>query len=174
MPWIKVCYDLFNHLGSLQFQILCNFKLVPEGKTGKERVIKIRVLVKFLANSLDSSDAEDNTSGLLNKRGIADLSLLRTLLAIHQKSWDPSFWKVLDSIALVAYASLAASRTLFQWLACLNFILDLCWFKQKKYFYELWQQHKFLKTMEMREVWPETYNEGYIHQFQTEPTYKIH
>ena len=136
MPWIKVRYGLFNHLGSLQFQTLCNFKLVPQGKTGKERIIKIRVLVKFLANNPDLSDAEDNTSGLLKKRGIADLSLLRTLLAIHRKSWEPSVWKVLNSIVLVAYASLAASRTLLQWLACLNFTLDsadlFCWFKQTK------------------------------------------
>ena len=27
---------------------------------------------------------------------------------------------------------------------------------------------------EMSEVWSDTYNEGYINQFQPEPTYKIH
>ena len=31
-----------------------------------------------------------------------------------------------------------------------------------------------LKTMEKSEVWPDTYDEGYINQFQTEPTHKIH
>ena len=41
---------------------------------------------------------------------IADLALLRTLLAICQKSKDPNFWKVMDSFVLLAYASLAASR----------------------------------------------------------------
>ena len=30
-------------------------------------------------------------------------------------------------------------------------------------FYELWQQHKLLKTMEMNEIQPDTYNEGFIH-----------
>ena len=55
---------------------------------------------------------------------------------------------------LLAYASLAASRTLFQQLlACLNFTLDseglFCWHKQKSDFYELWQQHNYLKTMEI-------------------------
>ena len=30
------------------------------------------------------------------------------------------------------------------------------------------------KTIEMSEAWPDTYNEGYIHQFQLEPTHKIH
>ena len=29
---------------------------------------------------------EDNISGLMNRRGIVDLPLLRRLLAIHQKS----------------------------------------------------------------------------------------
>ena len=45
---------------------------------------------------------------------------------------------------------------------------------EKNYFYELWQQHKQLKTMEMSEALPDIYDEGYIHQFQPEPTPKIH
>ena len=43
-------------------------------------------LEKFSANNFALSDAESSTSGLLNRGGIADLPLLRTLLAIHQKS----------------------------------------------------------------------------------------
>ena len=83
----------------------------------------------------------------------------------------------MDSFALLAYASLAASRTLLQrLLACLNFTLeseDLSfWYKQKSDFYEVWQQHKQLKTMEMSEAWLDTFNEGYIHQFQPEATHK--
>ena len=71
------------------------------------------------------SDVEDNTSRPLNRGGIADLPFLRTVLAILQKSQEPSFWEVMDSIVLLAHASLAASRTLLQWLpACLNFTLD--------------------------------------------------
>ena len=137
------------------------------------------MLEKFLGNNFALSDAEDNTSGPLNRGGIADLPLLKTLLAIRQKSQEPSFWEVMDSFVLVAYASLAASRTLLQrLLACLNFTLDsedlFCWYKRKNDFYELWQQHKQLKTMEMSEAWPDIYNEGFIHQFQPEPTHKIH
>ena len=45
---------------------------------------------------------------------------------------------------------------------------------EKSDFYKLWQQYKLLKTMEMSEVWPDTYNERYIHQFQPEATHKIH
>ena len=36
---------------------------------------------------------------------------------------------------------------------------------KKTDFYELSQQHKLLKSMEMNEIWPDTYNEGFIHQF---------
>ena len=120
-------------------EILCSFRLVLEGKTGKEipGSSRFEFLEKFLANNFALSEAEDNTSGPLNGGGIADLPLLRTLLAIRQKSRQPSFWEVMDSFVLVAYASLAASRTLLQrLLACLNFTLDskdlFCWYKRKK------------------------------------------
>ena len=120
-------------------EILCSFRLVLEGTTGKEipESSRFEFLEKFLANNFALSDAEDNTSGPLNRGGIADLPLLRTLLAIRQKSREPSFWELMDSFVLVAYASLAASRTLLQrLLACLNFTLDsevlFCWYKQKK------------------------------------------
>ena len=118
---------------------ICSFKLVQEGKTNKEipESSRLEFLEKFSANSFALSDAEDNTSGPLNRGGIADLPLLRTLLAICQKSQEPSFWEVMDSFVLLAYASLAALRTVLQQLlACLNFTLqaeDLSfWYKQKK------------------------------------------
>ena len=67
--------------------ILCSFRLVLERKTGKEiPESRFEFLEKFLANSFALSAAEDNTSGPLNRGGIADLLLLRTLLAIRQKS----------------------------------------------------------------------------------------
>ena len=97
-------------------EILCSLKLVVEGKTGEEipESSRFDFLEKFSANNFTLSDAEDNTSGPLNRGGIADLPLLRTLLAIRQKSREPSFWEVMDSFVLLAYASLAASRTLLQ------------------------------------------------------------
>ena len=70
-------------------EILCSFRLVLDGKTGKEMSKLSRK--EFLANIFALSDAEDNTSRMLNRGGIADLPLLRTLLAICQKSWEPSF-----------------------------------------------------------------------------------
>ena len=76
---------------------------------------RLEFLEKFSAtNNFALSNAEDNTSGPLNRGGIAYLPLLRTLLAIRQNSREPSFWEVMDSFVLLAYASLAASRALFQ------------------------------------------------------------
>ena len=77
----------------------------------------------FLANNFALSDAEDNTFGPLNKRGIADEPLLRTLLAICEKSRKPSFWEVISSFVLLGHANLAALRTLLQrLLACRNLL----------------------------------------------------
>ena len=69
-------------------EILCSFRLVLEGKTGKEipESSRLEFLEKFSAKHFALLDAENNTSGTLNKRGIADLPLLRTLLAICLKS----------------------------------------------------------------------------------------
>ena len=118
-------------------EILCSFKLVPEGKTGKEipESSRLEFLEKFSANNFALSDAEDNTSGPLNRGGIADLPLLKTLFAIRRKSLEPSFWELMEFFVLLAYGSLAALRNLLQrLLACLNFTSDsedLCWYTRK-------------------------------------------
>ena len=113
-------------------EILYSFRLVLEGKTGEEipESSRLEFLEKFLAINFALLDAEDNTSRPLNRGGIADLPLLRTLLAIRKKSREPSFWNVMASFVLVTYTSLAASRTLLQrLLVCLNFtfIGNLCY-----------------------------------------------
>ena len=72
----------------LEVTEICSFRLVLEGKTGKgvPNSSRLVFLEKILANNFALSDAEDNTSELLNRGGIPDLPLLRTLLAIHQNS----------------------------------------------------------------------------------------
>ena len=124
-------------------EILCSFKLVLEGKKDKEIPESpwLEFLENFSANNFALSYAEDSMPGPLNRGGIGDLPLLRTLLAIRQKSWEPGFWEAMDSFVLLAYASLAASRTCLQRsLACLNFTLESedssFWYKRKKWF--LW------------------------------------
>ena len=69
-------------------EILCSFRLVLEGETGKEipQSPRLEFLEKFLANNFALSDAGDNTSGQMNRVGKADLPQLRALLAICQKS----------------------------------------------------------------------------------------
>ena len=56
-------------------KILCSFRLVLEGKLGKE--ISESSRLEFLGNLLGSnfalSDAEDNTSGSFNRENIAGL-----------------------------------------------------------------------------------------------------
>ena len=85
-------------------EILCSFRLVLEGKTGEEipESSSLVFLEKFLVNNFFFffSDAEDNTSSSLNREDLADLPFLRTLLALCQKSREPSFWKVADSFVL--------------------------------------------------------------------------
>ena len=95
---------------------VCSFRLVLEGKAGKEipESLRLELLEKFSASNFALSDTEDNNSGPLNRGGIADLPLLRTLLAICQKSQEPSFWEVMYCFVPLAYGSLAASRTLLQ------------------------------------------------------------
>ena len=74
-------------------EILCSFKLVLKGKTGKEmpESPRLEFLEKVSANNFSLSDEEDNTTRLLNIGDIADLPLLRTLLAICQKSVGQHF-----------------------------------------------------------------------------------
>ena len=56
-------------------EILCIFWLVLEGKANKDILESSRLefLEKFSANNFALSDAEANTSGTLNRGGVADL-----------------------------------------------------------------------------------------------------
>ena len=61
---------------------------------------RLEFLEKCSGNNFALSDAEDSTSGPMNRGDIADLPLLRTLLAIHQKSWEQSFCNCFSSLKL--------------------------------------------------------------------------
>ena len=64
-------------------EILCGFSLVLKGKTGKE-IPKSSRLEFFLSKQFFFIRRQQ--LGLLNRGGIADVTLLRILLAIRQKS----------------------------------------------------------------------------------------
>ena len=90
-----------------------------------------------------------------------------------------SFWEVINSYVLLAYASLAVSRTLLQrLLACLNFTLESenlsFWYKRKKWFLWTMAAAQTAENHGMKEAWPDIFHEGYMHQFQPETTRKIH
>ena len=104
MPLSRFIMTFLTILGITE--ILYSFELVLEGKTSKTIPKSSDFLEKFSGNNFALSDAEDNTYGSLNRGGIADLLLLRTLLAIRQKS------QVMESFVVITYASLEASRTL--------------------------------------------------------------
>ena len=82
----------FNYLGSyrniMQFQISSRREnmlwYIPE-------LSRSEFLEKFSADNSALSDAEDNTSWLLNRGGITDLPLLRRLLTFPKNSPEPSF-----------------------------------------------------------------------------------
>ena len=126
-------------------EILCSFRLVLEGKIGKEiqESSRFEFLEKFLANNFALSDVEDNTSCRLNRGGIADLLLLRTLLAIRQKSRGPSFWEVMGTGKFLATIT-SLSELYFRFRGFILLVQT-----KKSDFYGLWQQRKLLKTMEM-------------------------
>ena len=73
-------------------EMSCSLRLILEGKTGKKipKSSNLEFLEKLLANNFALSEVKDNTYASLNKRGIADLPLLRTLLPIRQESPEPS------------------------------------------------------------------------------------
>ena len=85
-------------------EILCSFRLALEWKTGKEipESSRLEFSEKFSTNDFGLSDEKGNTSGPLNRGGIEDLPLLRTLLTICPKSLEPGFWKVMDPFVLLA------------------------------------------------------------------------
>ena len=96
-------------------EILCSFKLVLQRKTGKEipESSQLKFLEKFSVNNFALLNAEDNTSGPLDRGGIADLPLL---------------CKFLESNRLFCFISMCkfgSFKNLSQrLLACLDFTLE--------------------------------------------------
>ena len=106
-------------------EISCSFTLVLERKTGKEipESSRLEFLEKFFPNSFALSDVEDNTSGLLNRAGIADLPLFRTLLA---KVLRAKFLEVMDSFCFTSICKFHSFKNPFASITSLSELsLDL-------------------------------------------------
>ena len=78
---------------------------------------------------------QKTTSRALNRRGIANLSLFRTLLGICQKSQEPGSFKKASAMVTSLTELYYKFRRMF------------CWYKQKSDFYELLLQYKELKSL---------------------------
>ena len=95
------------------------FQIVSREQRSKEvhESSRSEFFKKFLANNFTLSDAEDNSSGTLNRGGITDLPLSKTLLAIHQKSQESNFREVIGFFVLLTFGSLVTlgSEDLFCW-----------------------------------------------------------
>ena len=59
-------------------------------------------LEKLLGNDCVLLNADENTSGLLNRGCISELILLRTILSLCCKLQEPSFLEVIKSFVLLA------------------------------------------------------------------------
>ena len=90
-------------------------------------------------------------------------------MAIRQKSREPSFWEVMDSFYFISMCKFGSFKN-----PSTNLLIYPFGTNKKSDFYELWQQHKQLKTIEMSEASPDTFDERYIHQFHPKPIHKIH
>ena len=105
----------------MQFQISSRretrYLKIPESS-------RLEFLKKFLAKNFALWDVKDNTSRPLN-RGIADLTFLRTLSAIGQKSWESNVWEVIS----LCFRNICKFGSFLNPYAmtdgCLNFTLNL-------------------------------------------------
>ena len=113
---------LITFLAILGVTDICSFTLVLEGKTRKEILESSRseFSEKFLVNSFGLSDAEDNTSGKLNRGGIVDLPLLRTLLTIRQKYRKRSFWEVMNFFCFSSICKFGSFKNPFPTITSLS------------------------------------------------------
>ena len=91
-------------------EILFSFRLVLEGKAGKEipEASRLELLEKYLANNFVLSDAEENIPRLLYRGVKADLPL-----AVCQKSRKPKVWEVIDFHCFSSICKFGSFQNLF-------------------------------------------------------------
>ena len=150
---------------------ICSFRLVLKGKASKEISVpsRLQCLEKFLASNFALWDAEDNTFGPLNRGGISDLPLLKTLWAICQKSQQPS--------CLISIWTFGSFKNPFTTITNLPELYFRFWR------FTLLEQTKKVISMNCGSSpsswktwwWVSIYVVvRYIHNFQSDPTHEIH
>ena len=106
----------------------------------------------------------------MNRGGIADIPLLITLLAICQKSWEASFWEVMDSFCFITICKFGSFKNPFVGITSLlefyfrfrRFILLIQTKKVISMNYgsstSSWKPWRWA----ISEVWPDTMRDRYI------------
>ena len=107
---LKRSSNTYESWGLQFFKTTTRIQLGPGSNQGlfKTFSARIRVLRKVLIKNCAFLDGEGNTSGLLRRCVISDLTLFRPVLATCCKSQEPSFWEEINSFVLLSEASLAA------------------------------------------------------------------
>ena len=87
-------------------ELLCSFKLVLEGKTGKEvsESSRLEFLEKFSKNNFALSDAEDSTFGPLNRRRYSRFTFVENTIGNSPKVTSVKF---LGSNGLFCFISIS-------------------------------------------------------------------
>ena len=80
--------------------IIYSFWLYPHGKTGKQisESSRLTLLEKFSSHQFALLDENNLAFGALNRGGIVNLTFLRIILAVCQKSPKPSLMKTKEAI----------------------------------------------------------------------------
>ena len=82
--------SVMNFLTNFGIREISTFRLVLQGKAGKE-ISGLEFQKKFTANNFALSSAEDNTSGPLNRGGIADLPFVKNSISNSPKFTRATF-----------------------------------------------------------------------------------
>ena len=159
-------------------EILCSFRLVLEEKAGKgiPGSSRLQLPDKLLANNFALADADNNNYKPLNRGGIVDLSLLKTLLAIPK---SPKRATILKSDGIFCFCSIYKFGS-FKNPSVMTTSLPELYFRSRRFILLVQKKKKkknylnYSSSTSCCEVWPDTYDEGYIHLFQSELTHKIH
>ena len=85
--------SVMNFLTNFGIREISTFRLVLQGKAGKEipGPSRLEFQKKFTANNFALSSAEDNTSGPLNRGGIADLPFVKNSISNSPKFTRATF-----------------------------------------------------------------------------------
>ena len=127
-------------------------------------MIKIRVLRKVFSKQFCFIRCRRQHLWIVGQRRCSRYTFVENTISNSPKVWEANFWEVMDSLVLLAYASLAASRTLLQQLlACLNFTLESedfsLWYKRKKWF--LWTMAAAQAAENHKDEWGLTWYLGW-------------